>query len=336
MNGRGYWVNFGSAQTLSYWGVPVTFLQVGVLAGWNMIGSLSQPLDVTKITSNPEGIVQYGYFGYQVGGYFVATQLEPGKGYWVMVSQNGQLNLNQSAFATGTLPETSEQPPHGPFPLPPGAPTLSGTIVNIGGVYRASLTWTSSGSNITYRLYRYICVGATDCLGDGVPTIPVYIGTALAYTDYDITVSAKLGNNRAYYFVTAFDIYGQSSPNSNKKIFATNDIINQKAAEGGTGNEGRAIPSTTTLGENYPNPFNPVTTIDYQLASPGVVTLRLYNILGEEVSRLVDGEEKDAGYYQVTWDGTSAASGIYFLRMSAIENTDNRFYNTVRKIVLMK
>ena len=76
--------------------------------------------------------------------------------------------------------------------------------------------------------------------------------------------------------------------------------------------------------------------IDFQLASEATVSLTVYNVLGEEVARLVDGESKDAGYYQVTWDGTTASSGIYFLRMNAVENNGNQSYHTVRKIVLMK
>ena len=66
------------------------------------------------------------------------------------------------------------------------------------------------------------------------------------------------------------------------------------------------------------------------------MSLTVYNMLGEEVARLVDGESKDAGYYQVTWDGTTASSGIYFLRMNAVENNANQSFHTVRKIVLMK
>jgi hypothetical protein len=65
------------------------------------------------------------------------------------------------------------------------------------------------------------------------------------------------------------------------------------------------------LYQNFPNPFNPSTNIDYVLPHPGYVTIKVYDVLGNEVATLVN-EEKPAGYYEVDFDGRSFASGIYF------------------------
>ena len=83
-------------------------------------------------------------------------------------------------------------------------------------------------------------------------------------------------------------------------------------------------PTQYRLGQNYPNPFNPRTDIRYQIAdggSPIHTTLKIYNILGQEVRTLVN-EMKEPGYYTVTWDGRNdqgikAVSGVYLYRLEA-------------------
>ena len=80
------------------------------------------------------------------------------------------------------------------------------------------------------------------------------------------------------------------------------------------------LPQGFALGQNYPNPFNPSTIIPYQLAASSLVRLEVFNILGQHMATLVDGEQA-AGSYRVRWDGTdaaggAAASGVYFYRLT--------------------
>jgi glucose/arabinose dehydrogenase len=83
-------------------------------------------------------------------------------------------------------------------------------------------------------------------------------------------------------------------------------------------NELNAIPEKFQLMQNYPNPFNPTTKISY--AIPGTVetrhgvSLRVYDILGNEIQTLVN-EEKPAGFYEVTWDSANSPSGVYFYKL---------------------
>jgi len=70
-------------------------------------------------------------------------------------------------------------------------------------------------------------------------------------------------------------------------------------------------PSKATLSQNYPNPFNPVSTIEYSIPKEGFVTLKVYDILGREVSTLVN-KNQSVGKYTVNFDGSGLASGIYF------------------------
>ena len=83
---------------------------------------------------------------------------------------------------------------------------------------------------------------------------------------------------------------------------------------------GSALPKSFTLGQNYPNPFNPSTIIPYQLATSSPVRLAVFNLLGQRVVTLVDGE-RPAGFHTASWDATDAAgravgAGIYIYRMT--------------------
>ena len=89
------------------------------------------------------------------------------------------------------------------------------------------------------------------------------------------------------------------------------------------------IPTEYSLSQSFPNPFNPTTTIEYSLPNMVEVSLIVYNLLGEEVTRLIS-ENQQAGYHKVTWDASSMASGIYLYRLTAGD-----FVRT-RKMVLLK
>jgi len=84
-----------------------------------------------------------------------------------------------------------------------------------------------------------------------------------------------------------------------------------------------------SLSNNYPNPFNPSTKINYQIPELSFVTLRVYDVLGNEIAALVKGE-KPAGSYEVEFNASSIPSGIYFYKLQA-----GSFVET-KKMVLMK
>lgn len=98
-------------------------------------------------------------------------------------------------------------------------------------------------------------------------------------------------------------------------------------------NNTEALPKSFALSQNYPNPFNPSTTILYDLPKDANVTLKIYNVLGEEVATIVN-DNKSAGYHSVVWNGRTnkgiaAASGIYFYHLSAGD-----FKRTLKMILL--
>ncbi|MCX6152220.1 MAG: alpha-amylase family glycosyl hydrolase [Ignavibacteriales bacterium] len=92
------------------------------------------------------------------------------------------------------------------------------------------------------------------------------------------------------------------------------------------------------LEQNYPNPFNPVTNISYMIKQPSNVTLKIYNLVGEEIKNLVDANQ-NVGKYQVTWNGKDnyggdVSSGIYLYRLTAASS--GKIFTDAKKLVFLK
>ena len=92
-------------------------------------------------------------------------------------------------------------------------------------------------------------------------------------------------------------------------------------------------PESFSLDQNYPNPFNPTTNISYNILSKGVVTLKVYNMLGSEVNTLVN-KVQDAGSYNIHFNGSSLTSGVYYYKLSFASGS-NSFVDT-KKMLLIK
>lgn len=90
-----------------------------------------------------------------------------------------------------------------------------------------------------------------------------------------------------------------------------------------------SIPTEFLLKQNYPNPFNPATKIEYGIAEPILVSLKIYDIIGNEIKELVN-KYQNAGNYRYTFDGSNLSSGIYLVRLNAGD------FSEVRKMSLIK
>ncbi len=90
------------------------------------------------------------------------------------------------------------------------------------------------------------------------------------------------------------------------------------------------IPKDFMLYQNFPNPFNPGTKINFDLPNDAKVELVVYDMLGREVAKLIDGQTKHAGSYSINFDGAGFASGVYFYRLQADDKA------VIRKMALIK
>ena len=97
---------------------------------------------------------------------------------------------------------------------------------------------------------------------------------------------------------------------------ATGQIWRYIAYPWGIPNDQKQLPESFILSQNYPNPFNPTTTINFALPNANYVKLEVYDILGNEISVLVN-DKMNAGNYQVEFDGSKLPSGVYFYKLVA-------------------
>jgi hypothetical protein len=131
-----------------------------------------------------------------------------------------------------------------------------------------------------------------------------------------------------FMLLATYQYYDGGWINVRKTGYEWQDVV--LSADGESGQ----LPSSFVLAQNYPNPFNPMTVIRYSLSRRSPVEITVFNVLGQEVTTLVD-ETRPAGAYETTWDGTDrsgqrVSSGIYFYRVNAGD------FRETRKMILLK
>jgi hypothetical protein len=94
-------------------------------------------------------------------------------------------------------------------------------------------------------------------------------------------------------------------------------------------------PDKFLLSQNYPNPFNPTTKISWQVPVASRQTLKVYDILGNDISTLVD-EYRDAGIYEIEFNAENLPTGIYFYYFEVFDLAGNKIYTERRKMLLLK
>jgi len=133
--------------------------------------------------------------------------------------------------------------------------------------------------------------------------------------------------------------YGQGGYISSERAIITN--MNNPCSQIGVKNISNEIPSSYKLYQNYPNPFNPTTYIGFRIADFGFVKLTVYDVLGSEITTLVN-EKLAPGAYEVSWDGSNyppgggqVPSGVYFYQLT-VSSEQLVFYTNTKKLVLIK
>jgi beta-glucosidase len=121
----------------------------------------------------------------------------------------------------------------------------------------------------------------------------------------------------------------KSADDGTLQFFGPIDAYNWASSSPAAVEEKSLLPLVIKLYQNYPNPFNPTTSITYQLFTHGHATLKVYDVLGREITTLIDGE-KPAGMHTVSWDASHLSSGMFFYRLKVGDFVD------VKKMILMK
>ncbi len=128
------------------------------------------------------------------------------------------------------------------------------------------------------------------------------------------------------YSTPSLHVDGRQHTGTGAMPFDPNDLCPTTSV----GHNGEGLPTSFQLFQNFPNPFNPTTNIQFDLVNASKVSLKVYNVLGEVVATLVDGEALSAGAHTYAFDGASLASGVYMYRLEA------NGVSSTRKMMLMK
>ncbi|MGA9116389.1 MAG: CapA family protein [Bacteroidota bacterium] len=318
-NGAGYWLRSASAATELMGGGLIWEDSIRVVPGWNMIGSLSLPVDTSVVTSDPPGIRGSLFYGY-AGAYAPASGISPGRAYWVKANAAGRLVLNSS------IPRPCAHTPGGP---PPG--TLEMRDARRG---MARLYW---GAALPPDLLE-----APPPPPEGIMDVRFASNTLFASAEKGGTSAHAIRISGAVYPLRlAWDGSGPRGA-----FLRTDAATHDLSSRGGTtipspqksllllvGAE-QALPDRYDLEQNYPNPFNPATTLRYAMPHAGHIRLGVYDITGRLVRTLADGW-REAGYHDAVWDGrlpggAPAGSGVYFCRL------ETPGASMVRKMILLR
>ncbi|HLF13756.1 MAG TPA: SdrD B-like domain-containing protein [Bacteroidota bacterium] len=317
--GRGYWLKFPKDSSVAFAGDGIDDNEVGIVPGWNLIGTISFPVDVGTVVSAPPGIVASRFYGYR-GSYSAADVLEPVRGYWVKAGGAGTINLSASTIPFG---KNSAGPDD----------RSAGNVLRVqdraGREQTLYYTFNPTADRNFYALPPLPPEGAFDVrfgsghqiavAGEKPSEVPIQVSSA----EYPISIrwevkeagrSAGLaidGREQVLEKDGALLIRAPGSTLSLRLSTAT------------------AVPVEFALYQCYPNPFNPVTTIVYALPGRQEAVIRIYNILGEEVATLLEATQ-EAGIHRVTFDAAHLSSGIYFYRLQAGR------HSAIKKMVLLK
>ncbi len=313
-NGAGYWMKFNNASNIAFTGYEWTPENMIVSPGWNLIGPFTKDIPVSSILSNPSGIVNSTYFGYNAG-YVNADTLKVGKGFWVRTSAAGYL--------------------------------YKGSVDNIPKEVAANplenFVWLdfSNGEDGNASLYLG---NANELTSDySLPPVPpqgifdVRFGTdnyvELLGKNQTVKINSSASETRLTVHNTKglkFRIRdGIDGSVLNKELTEGSEIVIPANLNALVLESSGMLPLTYELSQNYPNPFNPSTVIMYQIPNDGIVKLAVYDVLGREVNLLVNNFQP-AGAYEVKFNASALASGVYFYRLTAGD------FDEIRKMMVVK
>jgi hypothetical protein len=311
-----------------------------------MIGSISTSIDTSAayVTPTPADLRASNFFKYN-NGYVVAASIDPGFGYWVKANAAGTFRMHVS----------------GPAARPSGKQSRQNSKATVEHLNTLTIQDANGGSQTLYfgadetgeiPVSMYVMpplppAGSFDARFESSeggtmvfthsehPNTIIEKSITLHARTYPLTVLWKV--NDGTYELTAGDGKVQALRGEGA-ITITNSEINRlllRVIEGST-----VLPTKFALFQSYPNPFNPSTTIGYELPRTSTVELHVYNVLGQRVATLVN-EQQKPGRYSVVWNGDNdrgqqVAGGVYIYRLMAREASGKPEFSETKKLLLLR
>ncbi|NWG29577.1 MAG: DUF362 domain-containing protein [Ignavibacteriaceae bacterium] len=317
--GEGYWMKHSGARiynTGDEWPAIqiVSHNSINATKGWNLIGGYENSFSTTALTTTPPGLIIGPIYKYSVG-YQIAETLDPGYGYWVNLTGRGLINIpDDFAKGVGKAAEYIKED--------------WGRII-ISDATGKSYTLYAVNDKVNLNIYELPPrppAGTFD-IRFGSGRIAENINQSfqiIEMTGIEHPIKLTVENiNLRLQDETGIEINENLKPVDEIKIHNTsiNKLIITE----------ELTPNNFALEQNYPNPFNPSTTISYTIPASSFVTLKVYDVLGNEIATLVN-EEKPGGKYEVEFSPEqtiSLSSGIYFYRLQS-----GSFIETKKMILL--
>jgi hypothetical protein len=318
----GYLMKFDEPLTVALAGARRTRDTVSVTSNWSLIGTISDPIPASNVIQIPAGILRSPFYSYD-GSFTLTDTLWPGRGYWVKSGSSGKLILSSTVML-----EKQENP----------AATIVAT---------AAVMTLTDRSGVAQRVYLSASTGGTldPEYFELPPSPPAGIFEARFSTDRMLefvqkNVARELGiriSHAGYPVDVRWDARGQEmgatlrvgTSEIELGEMGSTTLTDEKSAVMLRVGDRPARPVEFLLEQNYPNPWNPTTNISYALPRPAFVTLTLFNILGQEVDRLVY-QQQQAGRYTVKVQSNGMASGVYFYRLDAGD------FSQTKKLLLLQ
>ncbi len=306
--GVGYWLKFPDPQFTDLMGDSLQSDTIDVKAGWNIIGSVSQPVPVAEIIEHPAGNISSFIYSFR-GGYSTTDSIIPKRAFWVKVASSGTLVLPYLGPGSPAAPKGTH-----PGPLPENEITLTDHDGSSQTLYLAE--GTPSGrfgraemppappAGVFDARFASNALAESFAGPDGTPVVRMLQVRDAAYP---LTVHWNMGAGAHGIFTLVSGSATTELEGEGSTVLAGSTPLSVAYAPGAP----TALPRAFALYQNYPNPFNPTTTIRYDLPEQARVSVRIYDLLGRQIASLADAVEP-AGVRAVRWDAAGIPSGIYF------------------------
>jgi hypothetical protein len=339
-------------------GSSIALDTVNVTAGWNMIGSVSFPVLTSDVMPVPPLTIISAFYGFTIsGGYSSEDTLMPGKGYWVKVSQAGQIVLNSGSVlgpaSSGVAAMDNRKLSKVKSSSLADQEGLHTLVIKDAQKKERTIYFSSSRTDLDLQQFelpppppegildvRFASQRAVEVAepAKAMQDFPLRISGAA----FPLTLQWDVSDDEGTYELEIMKASGTAEKyslrNSGQVVIDESGLMGiQLHMQGEPAPE---LPTEYALQQNYPNPFNPLTHIRFDLPAPSAVNLTVYDVLGQEVITLVD-EIQDAGYKIVEWDSnnnarTTVASGVYFLRIEVRPVDGSSVFTSVKRMMLLR
>ena len=328
-NCMGYWLKFPGAETVTITGKSFPFLQeISLNSGWNLISGLSCDIPIINI-DDPGGIIIPGTLYRFDGAYYSSSEITQGHGYWIKANAAGDIILNclSSSMAKSNREMKKIESSLGDF-----------NKINITDGSGKSINLYFSGrlkDSVSIESYSLPPMAPSEAFdarfNGGYRLIEADEGTIKIQSN-NYPVKLKINGNGKLSKTEGYLVQELSAGKeiSSRTLKEEEELlVNDSKVTTLIIKKGEVIPTQYSLEQNYPNPFNPTTTIKFGLPEAAQVHIKVYNMLGEQVTELIN-QEMEAGYHKVQFNASNYASGVYFYRIEAGK------FNSVKKMIILK